>query len=290
MKEKLEQLIEYVTGNTPSNEIYEARKEYQKTAGEIYEDDKAYETRMGLFLEWYICDRLVPEKQQSLLELMISENGGRWSREQLELFSGLANSINGLFMPKKIRDDQVVVLNLFDESKYRVKETHGKIMFGKGDIFQARIVPANGEYFFTGNFCFHPKEANKFIKEEIHKVTGLHQKNIKELKSLDSKLKDLNTQLKKNQREIEKITLKIESSGSPQKKQSLGEKLDQLKEVHSSLNQQITALKTEKSDLEIQKIKIEERESRNQLIQRLTYMNLKWERFRQIDLKDIYRN
>ena len=75
MKEKIDLLIQKITQNQDSNDILEARKEYQKLAGEIYEDDRTYETRMGLFLEWYIFDHTVPGKEKSPLELFFDQNG-----------------------------------------------------------------------------------------------------------------------------------------------------------------------------------------------------------------------
>ena len=57
LKETLEQLFEFVAQHIPSEQIMIAKKEYQKTTGEIYEDDKSYNTRMVLFLEWYLLDQ-----------------------------------------------------------------------------------------------------------------------------------------------------------------------------------------------------------------------------------------
>ena len=64
MKEKFDRLIQEITQNQDSDDILTARKDYQKRAGEIYEDDKSYEARMGLFLEWYVFDR----KKRSILK------------------------------------------------------------------------------------------------------------------------------------------------------------------------------------------------------------------------------
>ena len=61
IRETLEQLFEFVAQHSPSEQILMAKKEYQKTTGEIYEDDKSYDNRMALFLEWYIFDRISPQ-------------------------------------------------------------------------------------------------------------------------------------------------------------------------------------------------------------------------------------
>ena len=52
----LEKLFEFAANSIPSEKIFEAKRYYQKETGEIYEDDKSYNTRMTLFLEWYLFD------------------------------------------------------------------------------------------------------------------------------------------------------------------------------------------------------------------------------------------
>jgi hypothetical protein len=46
----------------------------------------------------------------------------------------------------------------------------------------------------------------------------------------------------------------------------------------------------EMDHLKLKKIKIEGRRLISELINKLAYMNLKWERSRQIDISDIYKN
>ena len=52
----------------------------------------------------------------------------------------------------------------------------------------------------------------------------------------------------------------------------------------------IQELRNEVSFIKNDKIKNEGNKQINALINRLTYMNLKWERSRQIDITDIYNN
>ncbi|GJL78240.1 MAG: hypothetical protein NPINA01_12290 [Nitrospinaceae bacterium] len=290
MKEKLDQLIEKITRDQYSTDIYEARQDYQKLAGEIYEDDKSYETRMGLFLEWYMFDRVVPEKQLTPLETLIMDHVKGEIPEGLKNIEEFTDNIHGLFVIKKIRDHEVVALNLLDDKKYTVRESEGKMVFQKNELFEARIVLNNGAYCFTGNFCFHPKEAMKFIKSEVKRIVVLREKYLKELKKVISRLKGLNSKLEKNGKEIEKINAKIQNSKSVEKTRALNDQLESSKKFRADLMQEISLVEVEKSDLEVQKLKIEINQISNCLIQRLNYMNLKWERSRQIDLEDIYRN
>ena len=171
MKEILDQLI--VNFNQPpySTDICEARQDYQKLAGEIYEDDKSYESRVGSFLEWYLFDRVIPDEQLTPLETLINNKVQGDLPEGITNLEEFTNNVHGLFIIKKIRDHEVVALNLLDDTKYNVREPEGKLIFKKNELFEARIVLNNDEYYFTGNFCFHPKEAVKFIKSEIKYIS-----------------------------------------------------------------------------------------------------------------------
>lgn len=290
MKETIDFLIQTITREQDSSEIVEAKRDYQKLAGEIYEDDKSYEARMGLFLEWYIFDRKGPGNGKTPFEMLIDQNSDGLLLNKLKNVENFTDNIHSLFVVKKIRDAEVVALNLLDDKKYGVKEKEGNFLFHKNDLFEGRIISIDGEYYFSGNFCFHPKEAEKFVKSEIKKINSVREGYLKELKKFNSELKNLNSTLDKNAREIEKMDSKIQKTNSADKIGSLSEKLEALKKVRAGLTQQVSRMEAEKSILKTQKIKIEIDELINHLIQRLGYMNLKWERSRQIDLHDIYRN
>jgi len=290
LKETIDLLIQTITQDQDSSKIVEAKRDYQKLAGEIYEDDKSYEARMGLFLEWYIFDRKGPGNGETPFEMLIAQNRDGLLLNKLKNVENFADNIHGLFVVKKIRDNEVVALNLLDDKKYSVKEKEGNFLFHKNDLFEGRIISIKGDYYFSGNFCFHPKETEKFIKSEAKKINSVRGGYLKELKKFNSQLKDLNSRLEKNAREVEKINLKIQKANSMEKIESLNEKLEALKKVRAELTQQVSRVEADKSILETQKIKIKIDELISQLIQRLSYMNLKWERSRQIDLNDIYHN
>ena len=52
----LEQLFEFAAKTIPEEQILAAKQTYQLETGTLYEDDKSYNSRMALFLEWYLCD------------------------------------------------------------------------------------------------------------------------------------------------------------------------------------------------------------------------------------------
>ena len=66
-----------------------------------------------------------------------------------------------------MKEQHVMVSELFDETDYKVNKTQGIALFNKGDLFEGRLVSCKGEHFFTDNFCYHPAESHKSIKSKI---------------------------------------------------------------------------------------------------------------------------
>ena len=114
LKDNLNQLIDIATSDKLSDGVIEARKEYQSIAGNIYEDDKSYENRIALFLEWYVFDRIIPDMDQTLLEVIIDKDKANLPSNLLQICEEFTNNLHGLFMVKKIRKHSVRVINLFD--------------------------------------------------------------------------------------------------------------------------------------------------------------------------------
>ena len=128
IQDKLNQLIETVSQSTDSEEIFNVRQEYQKKTGEIYEDDKSYENRMALFLEWYVLDRITSGKNATPLETILEESKGNPNPEEMKIYQAFSDNISGIFLVKKIRDISITILNLFDNLKYTV---HWSFLFLK---------------------------------------------------------------------------------------------------------------------------------------------------------------
>ena len=290
LRETLEQLFEFVAQHIPSEQIMMAKKEYQKTTGEIYEDDKSYNSRMALFLEWYLLDQYEPGTRQTVLENIIEDNSFSWTPDRLESYKDVSKNIQALFEIKKVRDNSVTVLDLFTDEKYQIEEEDSKIAFRKNDIFQGRIVPHNDKYFFTGYFCFHPNKTQRYIKGEAKKFYLLQRSWKKELTKLEKESSKFQKLYLKNAVSIEKIKTKIERTDSGTKRDKLTGKLLGLEEDKIKIEASSQQTGKEIGHLKPEKMKIEGRRLISELINKLAYMNLKWERSRQIDVSDIYRN
>lgn len=285
-----ERLVEYVTSERFSTEVFNAKTEYLKVAGEMFEDDKSFENHMTAFLEWYVLDRTLSGKTITPLELFIEENRDSLSAEQLRVYEDFLRSIHGLFEIKKIKGDVVIVNNFLDQNKYTIHENEENIFFKKNDLFEGRVMPYHQKFYFTGTFCYHPEDAHKFIKTEAKKLIKDKERLEKTLKQMNSELLVIDSNLRKMYAEAEKMKSKVDKSGRIHSDSYLEFQLKEIENKQTILENQRTEKQQQIAVWELNKIKLGCRQSREHLIQRLSYMKLKWERSRQIAVKDIYRN
>lgn len=290
VRDKLNQLIETISQSDPSPEIIEAKKEFQEISGEIFEDDKSYETRMGSFLEWFTFDRTLNESSETPLQKYLNGQRESLSEENRELFENISGSIRGLFVVKKIKPDRVVVLELLDDKKYQVKEDQGGILFSKGDIFEARLISFGGQLFFSDNFCYHPQQTAGFIKNKIKEIRSVEKEDFKVLKAKEKELAVLQKKYVKMAFKVDKLNIKLNKASGKNKIDKICDNLNPCEMLKNDLARQVESLENNLRDWKRKTIQIKHRDHRFRLIRRLSYMSLKLERSRQIDARDIYRD
>lgn len=285
-----EDLMHRATQRRHSEILPQAKQAYQESAGAIYDDDQGYENRMGLFIEWFIFDRLPDDGLPPLLQTLAREERNLGDLERAAAFDEFQGHVHGLFVLLKLKKDRVIVSNLFDGKKYEVLQEPGDLMFGKNDIFQARLLPHQGAYYFSGNFCYHPKESVPFIQGEVKKIAAGEAALHKQLAALNGKIKDLHSRLAKADKALDKLAAKRAKGPSEKKAARLKQERDDMIFSRKNLESEIAGLNQARETLEAVKIRRGIAQERVRLMHRLSYMNLKWERSRNIALQDIYRN
>ena len=288
IKDSLEHLIKIATDAPFSNDLLVARKEYQKYAGDIFEDDKSYENQMALFLEWYIFERIDPIHDQTVLEVIIN-NEKEVSPHLLKNIRKFTSNIHGLFIIKKIRGHSIRVINLFDDEQYDVVGSSNKFYFSKGTVFEGRLLPHEDSCYFTGNFCFHPEGSKKFIKSEIKKITSIQKSQEKKLKSQKSEMNKEAKKLNKTVCYIRKLQEKIQKLNDDKKISEIRDNLDKLESIRAKHEENCSLLE-KKITIFTHEIRRASKSNRTQLMLKLSYMQLLLERSRNIKLEDIYRN
>ncbi len=289
IKDSIEYLIKIATTPPYSNNLLVARQEYQKYVGDIFDDDKSYVNQMALFIEWYIFDRIEPACNQTILELIINNEKGI-PLDLLKNIKLFTFHINGLFMIKKIKDDFVKVINLFNDERYDVIEPSGNLYFSKNSIFEGRLLTCENSYYFTSNFCFHPDDSKKFIKSEIKKISSFQKVKAKELKMLNIKLKNESKKLNKIISSIEKLKNKTQRLNSEKKMLKIKTDLSELESINKKHEENHSLLKKNINTFTQEKITRGTQLSKTRLMLKLSSMRLLLERSRNIEVKDIYKN
>lgn len=166
----LQPIIEHYTQGNFYKEAQRAKEEFFKHCGVVNEEDSFYEARMDLFIDWFLFDRPLEKEPFPPVKTYYRDHKEKFPQEKLPIYRGLANHLHSLFVLKKQKDGIAVIEDIVYEKPYQVSGATAPLGFLKNEIFEARIVPIGNEWWFAKGFCFHPKEANKFIKKEIEKA------------------------------------------------------------------------------------------------------------------------
>ena len=290
IQEILEQLFEFAAKSISDQQILAAKKTYQMETGLLYEDDKSYNLRMALFLEWYLFNNCAPKSSKTILEVLLENNSEECNTDKLKIYKSISKSIQSLFLIQKVHEDRVKAINLFNDEIYLVQEKDSRLIFKENDIFQGRIIYFQKYFHFTGNFCFHPKKSHKYIRYEIKLIAKSLNQHKKDLAKTEKTLLKANTKLTRHELKIENLNEKLHNINSENKVAKLNQKLKLLVEEKETQIRTIQELRNEVSFIKNDKIKNEGNKQINALINSLAYKNLKWERSRQIDISDIYKN
>jgi len=168
----LEPVIEEFTTGDYYREVYEAKEEYFLKAGKVFEDDSEFESRMNIFMDWYIFERDLPGVDLPPIKYYFNKNQSKFSSEEIGIYKDLCHTHHSLFQLKRKTwfTHALIVKDLFTGKKYTVNSPEMEQGFSKKDIFEARIIPYRGHFEFSQGFCFHPLEMQSFILKEIKKV------------------------------------------------------------------------------------------------------------------------
>ncbi len=289
LQDSVEKIIEFATGPYCSDEINDAKAEYGETMGNIFDDDESFDSRMASFLEWYIFDRNLKATGKTPVSTYINHHFRNWPEETQNHFHSFEKNIHGLFLVKKPMNGKVLVINLFDKEKYKIEEPQSELIFRKNDIFEGRAILFSDVYRFTGIYCFHPQQTSKFIKNKVEEIVKEREIWGAQIKKLSADLSKLDAKITKFSVKSENLSKKIESSKSDAKKAKLEEERKVIESQKIDLEVLRPPLRDELDNIETNKLGIEIPATQRKLMHQLSFMNLRWERSRQIDLKDIYK-
>lgn len=163
----LDQLISFGSQESRKPDLLDAKAEYFRLTGEVFEDDQIFELRMASFLDYYLYDRVSPLTQATpageLYQLRLQ--GG--SPEEANAFRCFTETVHGLFEVRKLGKGLVRLRELYSGKDFDVTERRHVAGLETGDVLETRLIPFAGHLLFSSAFCFHPRVAVKAIKTEV---------------------------------------------------------------------------------------------------------------------------
>lgn len=166
----IERITEEYTKGDFFREVFDAKKEYFEELGVIPEDDPDFENQMDMFMGWYLFDRPLRAFDLSPVILFYRKHKQELSPEDEPKFAALTEAKHSIYEILKVREGALMLRDLVNRQKFEVLDDRLKVGFSKGDLFEARLVPDGKNFVFIDGFCFHPKDAFKFIAEQMKKV------------------------------------------------------------------------------------------------------------------------
>lgn len=164
----LERLIAWSSTPERKDELLRAKAEYFALAGEIFEDDRSFDTRMGAFLEYWLFDRKLEGTDTTPAQAFLAAEGPSLPPDERDAFDGLTRTVHGVFEVRKlVTKTGLKVRELVTGADHEVYERRGLIGLAKGDLLEARLVPWEDKLLFSGIFLYHPREARKPITKEL---------------------------------------------------------------------------------------------------------------------------
>lgn len=164
---QLEKLLAWASGPDRQDELLRAKAVFFERTGEVHEEDRSFEARLALFVEWFLFDRPMDGAEVTPARAFLEQNRASILPEEEEAFAAFGSTAHGVFEVRKLGTKLGLrVRDVLSHEEYDVLERRGLVGLNKGDIFEARLLPVEGNHVFTGHFLYHPVEARKAILKE----------------------------------------------------------------------------------------------------------------------------
>jgi len=142
-------------------EIERAREEFDAARGKVYDDDELHATHMGMFLEWYVLERALDgggtpaERALGEPELLAELDA--------DLLLALSRGQRALLEVVEAQDRALELVDLLLGGRWCVALDAPMTGIEPGEIFEARLIPWQGEVRLGPLMCYHPRSARETI-------------------------------------------------------------------------------------------------------------------------------
>jgi hypothetical protein len=163
----IDKILSYFAGPDFQEEVRLAKSEFFDNAGSLDEKSDQFELRMSQFFDWYFFTRELRGFSQTPLDSVHMARPLRFDPEEQILNEAMKNHRHSLFEFVKIKGSAIVIKDLLRNEKLTVTDCPWTFDFDSDELFEARLIPLENNWLFTKGFCFHPREAKKYILSEV---------------------------------------------------------------------------------------------------------------------------
>jgi len=180
-RDLVEKIATYFTKDRYKEEYDQAREEYFKKTGKVFEDDPLYESRITALIEWYLFDRELRKAGVPPIRLYYTLYREQTSQEAMEILEALQKTIHSLYEIIGRTPELVRVRDLFSGAIKSVEATPNIALVEKGDILDARFIPLPSCSVLSDSCFIHPREVRRYVLSEVEKVKEMDYYSQKKL-------------------------------------------------------------------------------------------------------------
>lgn len=176
MQSKVEQYLGAVEREAVNSGLADfrlARAEFHKLTGEFEETEPWFETRMTMFLDWYLLDRKGPDGLTPN-ERYIRSHSKTLNAATLHQHQHLNCTLRSTFQILKKVGDELLLEDLIAGGQWKAKWTLPAVGITPDDVFNSRLILVAEELEIGRGAVLHPSDAHEAIFEIVDRAAREH--------------------------------------------------------------------------------------------------------------------
>ena len=176
--EIVERLHEFVSRDVLADSLRVARREFVTLRGDLFDSDSDYEARLGVFLDWFLCDRTVRINGAAIApaQHFIDLHHAEFDAESLAWIEAFRDSSLRLLVCKKLKKNghatfEDIVLGGKLEIQYAAESFIG---LERKQVVEARVVDNCGDYRVSPYWMPRPSDGLKIIQKSAKLFRSSH--------------------------------------------------------------------------------------------------------------------
>ena len=164
----LQRLEDYATRRGLA-ELRIARDEFHALTGEFSEGESWFETRMTMFLDWFLLDR-VDSSGATINERYLAAHSAQLRREELAQHRWLNVTLRSAFRIAKLGGNRLLLRDIIGGGLWSARRTLTTLGLLKTDIIDLRLVRDPQGIVAGRGAVLHPREAHEAIEKIVSRA------------------------------------------------------------------------------------------------------------------------